>query len=184
MATAGRVLVLGGQRSGKSRYAEALVLASSRAPVYLATAGHDANDADMVARIALHRGRRDARWRTVEEPLQLAAALRREADDGYHVLVECLTVWLSNLMMAERDIEADTAEVCAALTEVRGAVTLVSGEVGLGLIPDNALARRYADALGVMNQQIAAVADRVVLIAAGLPLVLKAEQANIEAAEI
>jgi adenosylcobinamide kinase/adenosylcobinamide-phosphate guanylyltransferase len=181
---AGRTLVLGGQRSGKSRYAEALVLASGRVPVYLATAARDDNDADMAGRIALHRARRDARWHTVEEALDLAAAIEREAGEGYHVLVECLTVWLSNLMMAESDIEAETARVCATLALVRGDVTLVSGEVGLGIIPDNALARRYADALGVLNQQVAAVADRVVLVAAGLPLILKSAQNNSEATEI
>jgi adenosylcobinamide kinase/adenosylcobinamide-phosphate guanylyltransferase len=181
---AGRILVLGGQRTGKSRYAEELVLAGGNAPVYLATTAHDTSDTDMAGRIALHRARRDGRWRTVEEPLDLAAALSREAGDGFHVLVECLTVWLSNLMMAERDIEAETVRVCEALAVVRGDVTLVSGEVGLGVIADNALARRYADALGVMNQQIAAVADRVVLVAAGLPLVLKAAQSNSEATEI
>jgi adenosylcobinamide kinase/adenosylcobinamide-phosphate guanylyltransferase len=181
---AGRILVLGGQRSGKSRYAEELVLAGSGVAVYLATAAANDGDADMAVRIARHRTRRDGRWRTVEEPLELAAAIEREAGQGYHVLVECLTVWLSNLMMAERDVAEAGAELCAVLARVRGDVTLVSGEVGLGIIPDNALARRYADALGVMNQQIAAAVDRVVLVAAGLPLVLKSEQTRSEATEI
>jgi adenosylcobinamide kinase/adenosylcobinamide-phosphate guanylyltransferase len=138
----------------------------------------------MAERIALHRTRRDDRWRTVEEPLELAAAVEREAGAGFHVLVECLTVWLSNLMMAERDIEKATAGLCSALARVQGDVTLVSGEVGLGIIPDNALARRYADALGAMNQRVAAVVDRVVLVAAGLPLILKSEQTRSEAIEI
>jgi adenosylcobinamide kinase/adenosylcobinamide-phosphate guanylyltransferase len=184
VVAAGRTLVIGGQRSGKSRYAEELVLASGRVPVYLATAAHDESDADMAGRIALHRARRDAQWRTVEEALDLAAAIEREAGEGYHVLVECLTVWLSNLMMADRDIEAEATSVCSALAVVRGDVTLVSGEVGLGLIPDNALARRYADALGILNQRIAAASDRVVLVAAGLPLILKSAQNNSEATEI
>jgi adenosylcobinamide kinase/adenosylcobinamide-phosphate guanylyltransferase len=168
--------VLGGQRSGKSRYAEDLAIASGGAPVYLATAAVDPSDADMTERIALHRAQRDRRWRTVEEPLELAAAVEREAGAGVHVLVECLTVWLSNLMMAGRDLDAAGAELCGVLAKAGGDVTLVSGEVGLGLVPDNALARRYADALGVLNQRVAAVTDRVVLVAAGLPLVLKPEQ--------
>jgi adenosylcobinamide kinase/adenosylcobinamide-phosphate guanylyltransferase len=182
MTTAGRVLVLGGQRSGKSRYAEELVLASGRVPVYVATAA--AGDAEMAERIGQHRIRRGAQWRTVEEPLDLADTLKREAGEGYHVLVDCLTLWVTNLMMAERDIEKETALLLDALAEVAGPTVMVSGEVGLGVIPADRLSRRFADALGRVNQRVAAVADRVVLVAAGLPLVLKAEQTNIEAAEI
>jgi len=173
MAGARRVLVLGGQRSGKSRYAEDLAIASGRAPIYLATA--TAGDGEMGERIAAHRARRGAPWLTVEEPLALGEAIAREAGDGFHVLVDCLTLWVSNLMAAGADIDAATDRLCAALTESRGDVTLVSGEVGLGIVPDNALARRYADALGSVNQRVAAIADRVVLVAAGLPLILKSE---------
>lgn len=182
MATAGRVLVLGGQRSGKSRYAEELVIASGRAPVYLATAA--AGDAEMAERIARHRARRGEQWRTLEAPLDLAGALLRETGEGYHVLVDCLTLWVTNLMMAERSIEDETARLLEALAEVAGPVVMVSGEVGLGIIPADRLSRRFADALGTVNQRVAAAVDRVVLVAAGLPLVLKAEQTNIEAAEI
>jgi adenosylcobinamide kinase / adenosylcobinamide-phosphate guanylyltransferase len=173
-----RVLVIGGQRSGKSRYAEELVIASGLSPVYLATAA--SGDGEMRERIALHRARRGEGWRTVEEPLDLAGALARESGEGFHVLVDCLTLWVSNLLAADRPVADETGRLLDALARVTGPVALVSGEVGLGVIPDNALARRFADALGVVNQRVAAVVDRVVLVAAGLPLVLKAEQPNSE----
>lgn len=173
-----RIFVLGGQRSGKSRYAEGLVIASGLAPVYLATA--TAGDDEMATRIAMHRARRGVAGRTVEEPLDLPSAMLRESGPGFHVLADCLTVWLSNLMEAERDIDAEGDALVAALARVTGPVVLVSNEVGLGIVPDNALARRYADALGILNQKVAAACDRVILMAAGLPLVLKAEQSNTE----
>jgi len=166
-----RVLVLGGQRSGKSRFAEELIAKSRLTPVYLATA--TAGDGEMAERIARHRNRRGEGWRTVEEPLDLAGTLQREARDGQAVLVECLTLWLSNLMGAGRDIDAETATLVAALTATQGAVVLVSNEVGGGIVPDNRLARRYADALGTLNQRVAAAVDQVVLVAAGQPLLLK-----------
>jgi adenosylcobinamide kinase / adenosylcobinamide-phosphate guanylyltransferase len=170
--------VLGGQRSGKSRYAEELVIASGLAPVYLATAA--SGDTEMRERIALHRARRGEGWRTVEEPLDLAGALARETGGGFHVLVDCLTIWVSNLLAADRSIDDETGRLLDVLARVTGPVVLVSGEVGLGIVPVNALARRFADALGLVNQRVASVVDRVVLIAAGLPLVLKAEQPNSE----
>jgi adenosylcobinamide kinase/adenosylcobinamide-phosphate guanylyltransferase len=166
-----RTLVLGGQRSGKSRYAEELVLASGCAPVYLATA--TAGDGEMAERIATHRDRRGGGWRTVEVPLDLAGTLVREAHSDAVVLVDCLTLWLSNLMAAERNVEHETTGLVAALGQLRGSVVIVTNEVGSGVIPANAMARRYADALGTLNQQVAAAADRVILMAAGLPLVLK-----------
>ncbi len=171
MATAARVLVVGGQRSGKSRFAERLVAASGRTPVYLAVA--TAGDGEMADRIAEHRRYRGEAWRTVEEPLDIAAVLAREARPGTVVLVECLTLWLSNLMGAGRAIDTATDGLIAALEQAAGPVVLVSNEVGGGIVPDNALARRYADALGVLNQQVAAVATRVVLVVAGQPLTLK-----------
>ena len=173
-----RILVLGGQRSGKSRYAEEFVIASGLSPVYLATAA--SGDGEMRDRIALHRARRGEGWRTVEEPLDLAGALARETGEGFHVLVDCLTLWVSNLIAAGRSVEDETGRLLETLARVTGPAVLVSGEVGLGIVPDNALSRRFADALGLVNQRIAAVVDRVVLIAAGLPLVLKAEQPNSE----
>lgn len=173
-----RVLVLGGQRSGKSRYAEDLVIASGLAPVYLATAAP--GDREMRERIATHRARRGEGWRTVEEPLELAGALVRETGEGFHVLVDCLTIWVSNLLAADRSLDDETSRLLEVLARITGPLVLVSGEVGLGIIPANTLARRFADALGTVNQRVAAVVDRVVLVAAGLPLVLKAEQPNSE----
>jgi adenosylcobinamide kinase/adenosylcobinamide-phosphate guanylyltransferase len=178
MATAGRVLVLGGQRSGKSRFAEGLVMASGGIPVYIATGS--AGDGEMADRIAAHRARRGSEWRTVEAPLDLVAVLLRETGAGFHVLVDCLTFWLANLMQAGWSIEEETSRLLDALARVSGPVVIVSGEVGLGIIPDNALSRRFADALGTVNQRVASAVDRVVFIAAGLPLVLKAEQSNSE----
>jgi adenosylcobinamide kinase/adenosylcobinamide-phosphate guanylyltransferase len=173
-----RLLVIGGQRSGKSRYAEAVVAAGGLAPVYIATAAP--GDDEMRARIDKHRDRRGPAWRTVEEPLDLAPAIQRESGPGFHVLVDCLTVWLSNVMGADRPVEPNCDALVAALARVAGPVVLVSNEVGLGIVPDNALARRYADELGILNQRVAAAVDRVVLMAAGLPVVLKSEQPSSE----
>ncbi len=167
-------LILGGARSGKSAYAESLLpaRAGGRA-VYLATA--TAGDAEMAERIAAHRARRGEGWETIEEPLDLAAALRR-ADaraDGAGVLVDCLTLWLANLMAASADIDRARSELVATLGRLRGPLLLVANEVGLGIVPDNPLARRFRDQAGRLNQAVAAAADRVLFIAAGLPLVLK-----------
>ena len=171
---ANHVLVVGGQRSGKSRYAERLVATSGRLAVYLATA--TAGDAEMAARIAAHRNRRAEDWRLVEEPLDIAAAIARVSRADTAVLVECLTLWLSNLMGADRDVGAATDDLIAALARAAGPVVLVSNEVGSGIMPDNALARRYADALGTLNQRVAAIATQVVLVVAGQPLILKPTQ--------
>ena len=164
-------LVLGGARSGKSRYAETLVREAGGG-VYLATA--QALDAEMGARIARHRADRGAGWTTIEEPLELGAALVRCAREGRPILVDCLTLWLSNLMGAERSIEGETARLLAALKNLPVPAVLVSNEVGLGIVPDNALARAFRDEAGRLNQAVAAAADRVVFLAAGLPLFLKA----------
>ena len=167
-------LVLGGARSGKSRHAEGLVTATPGPRVYIATA--QIWDEEMADRVARHRQDRGPGWTTVEEPLDLPGALRRHAADGTGVLVDCLTLWLSNLMMADADIPAKTAELLDALAEVQGRVVLVSNEVGLGIVPDNALARRFRDHAGRLHQEVAALATRVVFIAAGLPMVLKGER--------
>lgn len=164
-------LVLGGMRSGKSRYAESLVAADGELALYIATA--EARDPEMAARIRHHQGRRDPAWTTVEAPLDLAGALRRQGPGGYPILVDCLTLWLSNLLEAGRDPEVETGTLLAALREVAAPVVMVSNEVGMGIVPVGELTRRFADAAGRLNQAIAARADRVVLVAAGLPLVLK-----------
>ncbi len=163
-------LVLGGARSGKSRYAETLVREAGGG-VYLATA--QALDGEMAARIARHRADRGQGWTTIEEPLELAAALERGAQAGHPILVDCLTLWLSNLMGAGRAVEAETARLLTALKSLAVPVVFVSNEVGLGIVPDNALARAFRDEAGRLNQAVAAAANRVVFLAAGLPLVLK-----------
>ena len=161
-------LILGGARSGKTTHALAAAEASGRGLVMIATA--EALDAEMEERIARHRAERGPRWRTIEAPLDLASALAQVSADETAV-VDCLTLWVSNLMHADRDLEAETARLIAALPGRD--LVLVSNEVGLGIVPDNALARRFRDAAGRLNQQVAAAADRVVFVAAGLPLTLK-----------
>ena len=162
----GVTFVLGGARSGKSAYAEALVTAHPPPWTYVATA--QAFDAEMRTRIDTHRAARVPGWTTVEAPVELAEALRASGP----VLVDCLTLWLSNLMLSERDIDAATAKLLRLLDRPNPTV-LVSNEVGLGIVPDNALARAFRDAAGRLHQAVAARADRVVLMAAGLPMVLK-----------
>ncbi len=164
-------LVLGGARSGKSRHAEALVEAAAASALYVATA--QALDDEMAERIRRHRQRRGARWTTVEEPLDLARGLVMESQEGRPMLVDCLTLWLSNLLLASRDVDAATASLLDALSRLSAPVVLVANEVGLGIVPDNPLARAFRDHAGRLNQAIAAQADRVVFLAAGLPLVLK-----------
>jgi adenosylcobinamide kinase / adenosylcobinamide-phosphate guanylyltransferase len=166
-------LVLGGQRSGKSRMGEALVTASGRTPIYVATA--TPGDAEMAERIARHRARRGADWRTVEEALDLPGAISHGASAGTAVLVDCLTLWVSNLLHAQRSVMAEADSLLATFRDIAAgaSVVLVSNEVGSGIIPDNDLARRFADELGGLNQRVAAAADEVILVAAGLPLFLK-----------
>jgi len=169
-------LVLGGARSGKSRFAEQLACESGLARVYLATA--TAGDDEMRARIAHHRAQRGDGWRTAEEPLALVDALTREAGEGRVVLVDCLTLWLSNLMHAARDVEAETKALAEWLRDARHPVLLVSNEVGLGLVPETPLGRDFRDAQGRLNQTIAAAVPNVAFVAAGLPLWLKRESSE------
>lgn len=170
--------MLGGARSGKSAHAEAIALASGLDLLYIATA--EAGDAEMADRIAHHRDRRGPDWRTVEEPLALSETLRHEADPGRAILVDCLTLWLSNLLFAERDLEAEAAGLARVLPDLSGRVVFVSNEVGLGLVPETALGRRFRDAQGRLNQAVAAAVPEVVFVAAGLPLVLKAPRTRTE----
>jgi adenosylcobinamide kinase / adenosylcobinamide-phosphate guanylyltransferase len=170
-------LVLGGARSGKSAYAERLIAAGDAGEaVYLATA--QPLDAEMTERIRRHRERRDAAsgriaWLTVEEPRDLAGRLAATARPDRPVLVDCLTLWLSNLMLAEADLAAETTRLTGVLANLAGPIVLVANEVGLGIVPDNALARVFRDRAGLLNQEVATIADRVVFMAAGLPLILK-----------
>ena len=164
-------LVLGGARSGKSRFAERLIESAAAAGTYCATA--EAGDAEMAARIAAHRARRGNFWRTIEAPLALPPTIIEAAAIDRPLLIDCLTLWLSNLLLAGNCIEAETATLAAALREAAGPVVLVANEVGLGLVPETPLGRRFRDEAGRLNQEIAGLADRVVFVAAGLPLMLK-----------
>ena len=164
-------LVIGGARSGKSVFAEAMLDGRFGERIYLATA--QARDAEMAARIAAHRRRRGAGWTTVEEPIELVTALEAHAQPAAAVLVDCLTLWLANLIEAGHDLDAQTKRLARLLPALKGPAVLVTNEVGLGLVPETALGRRFRDEAGRLNQTIAASADRVVLMTAGLPLVLK-----------
>ena len=164
-------LVLGGARSGKSRYAERLVETAASCGTYCATA--EPGDAEMAERIAAHRARRGPFWCTVEAPLALAAAITAEAASERPILVDCLTLWLSNLLRAGRHWGEEADGLYRVLHRVAGPVVFVSNEVGMGLVPETPLGRRFRDAAGRLNQDVAALADRVVFVAAGLALVLK-----------
>ena len=166
---AATTLFLGGARSGKSRLAQAAAEALPGALVYVATA--TAGDEEMADRIARHRDDRGERWRTVEVPLMLAASITAAAPAI--VLVDCLTLWLSNLMLGGHDVDAATADLIAAIRETTGPVFLVSNEVGLGIVPDTPLGRRFRDEAGRLNQQIAAAVERVEFVVAGLSMRLK-----------
>ncbi len=163
-------LVLGGAASGKSAFAESLVAASGRPRVYIATA--QAWDDEMSQKIKVHRARRGEEWTTSEAPLDLPAALAAAPAESC-VLVDCATLWLSNLMLAEEDLHAAEARLCGALTSLAAPVVIVSNEVGQGIVPDNALARAFRNAQGGLNRRLAARADLVVAVMAGLPLALK-----------
>jgi len=162
-------LILGGARSGKSSYAERQAKASGLAVTYIATG--EARDAEMAERIAHHRERRPAAWRTVEAPLRLADALRRETAANTCTIVDCLTLWLSNVLLGAQEHEIE--KLLATLPALPGHLLLVSNEVGWGIVPENALARRFRDEQGRLNQRVAALAEQVTLVAAGLPLRLK-----------
>ena len=162
-------LILGGARSGKS--ARALALATRAPHVYIATA--EALDAEMADRIRAHQAERGPDWGLAEAPLDLAGAIRANAAEGVTLLADCLTLWLSNLMHHERDVAAETEALVAALAAAPGRVVLVSNEIGMGLSPMNALGRAFRDAQGRLNQRVAAAADHVEFVAAGLPLTLK-----------
>ncbi|MEM8647603.1 MAG: bifunctional adenosylcobinamide kinase/adenosylcobinamide-phosphate guanylyltransferase [Pseudomonadota bacterium] len=171
MIDANSILVLGGARSGKSTYAEGLGAGGEGPLVYIATA--QAYDGEMTDRIAAHVARRGEAWQTIEAPVALTDAIAEAGRPGHFVLVDCLTLWLTNLILGEHDVGDHTARLLAAIGACEAKLVLVSNEVGLGIVPENALARRFRDEAGILNQKVAAAVDSVVLVSAGLPLTLK-----------
>lgn len=164
-------LVIGGARSGKSRHAQAIAERHAGEPVFIATA--QPFDAEMRDRISRHQADRDDRWRTIEAPIRLADAIARSDTPSGVVLVDCLTLWASNLLLMEEDIDGHVRALDEVLMQARGSIVIVTNEVGWGIVPDNALARRFRDVAGRINQSVAARADRVDLVVAGLALPLK-----------
>jgi adenosylcobinamide kinase/adenosylcobinamide-phosphate guanylyltransferase len=165
------LLVLGGARSGKSAYAQRLAEAHGPQRLYLATA--TAGDEEMAARITRHQRDRGHGWTTLEQPLEIAAALVAQAQAGRVVVVDCLTLWLSNLMLAGRDPGPAVAALADAIAELAGPAILISNEVGMGIVPDNRIGREFRDWQGRTNREIGAACDAVIFVAAGLPLQLK-----------
>ena len=179
-----RTLVLGGARSGKSGYADRLAIESGKEVVYIATA--TASDVEMTARIAHHRAGRPSEWLTVEEPLALGNQLLRWSSPDRLILVDCLTLWLSNLLFSSGEtypevgeitlpalFHAERARLLQTLADCASDVVLVSNEVGMGIVPYGAISRSFTDEAGRLNQAVAAICDRAVFVAAGLPLYLK-----------
>ncbi|OWV77960.1 adenosylcobinamide kinase/adenosylcobinamide phosphate guanyltransferase [Rhizobium sp. R634] len=164
-------LVLGGARSGKSRFAENLITSSGLERHYIATGR--AWDDEMQARIDQHKADRGGSWTTHEEPLDLAERLKAIDGAGRAIIVDCLTLWLTNLMMEGRDIALQAAALAAWLPQAKAKLVIVSNEVGLGIVPENRMAREFRDHAGRLHQMIAAKADEVYFIAAGLPLKMK-----------
>lgn len=176
-------LVLGGVRSGKSLHAEKIAATQGKPVIYIATAQN--TDPDMQRRIAIHQLRRPSDWQLVEEPITLSTRLNELASENHCILVDCLTLWLNNVTFSGHDSkqkkQADTAtritELCIELVncveQLSGDIILVSSEIGLGVIPENTLARDYCDHLGELNQALASVCDRVIFCVAGIPQVLK-----------
>jgi len=164
------ILITGGARSGKSSFAERVTLSLGSPAIYIATA--EAHDAEMAGRIARHQSRRGDEWSTLTEPLALTEALR-QSDGGPPRLVDCLTLWLTNLMMAERDWEAEVMALADLVPALTAPVVFVTNEVGAGIVPDNALARAFRDAAGFTNQRIAEASDELWLCVAGHPLKVK-----------
>ena len=167
-----RELILGGARSGKSAMAEKLAAESGLEVVYIATA--EARDGEMCERIAHHRVRRPEHWHCIEEPLQLAATLQQQAAENRCLLVDCLTLWLSNLLSSSDELfERERQALLEVLTQLPGRIIFVSNEVGLGIVPMGELTRRFCDESGRLHQAVASACDRVTFVTAGLPMILK-----------
>lgn len=172
---AGHVLILGGARSGKTGFAEKLAMRAGDKPLYLATA--QALDAEMRERVNLHKQQRHKRFATVEEPLELAAAIAQSASHHDVILVDCLTLWITNLLVANRNVAEAVGDLLATLMRIdRATVILVSNEVGWGIVPDDAMARMFRDLAGSAHQRLAEICTDVHLVVAGLPLTLKGQR--------
>lgn len=170
--SARHILVLGGARSGKTSFAERLAMGLGNHPAYLATA--EALDAEMRDRVRAHQDQRQGRFTTLEEPLRLSPALRKASAQHDVILIDCLTLWITNLLLAEEDVAAAVEELASTLAGIEPTrVILVSNEVGLGIVPDNALARSFRDLAGSAHQRLAEICEDVYFVAAGLPLTLK-----------
>ncbi|MEM7276833.1 MAG: bifunctional adenosylcobinamide kinase/adenosylcobinamide-phosphate guanylyltransferase [Pseudomonadota bacterium] len=170
-ATSDSCLILGGSRSGKSSHAQSLAESLRERQIFIATA--QALDDEMEARIARHVADRGSTWSTVEAPLDLSTAITRHLNKDQAIVIDCLTLWLSNIMHAERDIESETNRLVNAIANADSPLILVSNEVGMGIVPESALGRRFRDAQGFLNKAVAEACEKVVFIAAGLPLRLK-----------
>ncbi len=170
------LLVLGGARSGKSRYAQDAAEASLAELVFIATG--QAFDDEMTSRIARHQSDRDARWRTIEEPIDLAGAIASEDADGKTLLIDCLTLWASNLLLTDENADVRINELVSSIGQARSRLIFVANEVGLGIVPDNALARRFRDLAGTINQRIAAECTGVVFVISGIPMWVKRQAAT------
>jgi len=168
-------LILGGARSGKSRRAECITKSLDQRPVYVATAPFIDHDHEWLARIEKHRSDRGDEWQLLEEELELSSLLQVHAVSGRAVLVDCMTLWLSNLMYAGRDIDSEVERLIDLLPQLSGHVIMVANEVGMGLVPESPEGRSFRDAQGRLNQRLAAIADHVEFVAAGLPLRLKGD---------
>lgn len=172
--TGGSILVLGGTRSGKSRYAEEIARSSNLDKVYVATA--QALDDEMRDRIAAHKARRDGSWTNIDAQLDIVGCLKDQTGEGTVVLVDCLTMWLSNHLLYNSDVEMESRRLADNVTTLAGLKIFVSNEVGSGIVPDNALGRQFRDAQGRLNQMMAETCDTVTLVVAGLPMLLKGKQ--------
>ena len=166
--------VLGGARSGKSAHAEGLAESVGNAPIYIATA--EIFDSEMESRIALHRERRGPHWQLVEAPVDLPQAITAADTQDSVILVDCLSVWITNILVHDQDTDAATERLVETLSSCSGTVILVASETGLGIVPENKLSRRFRDANGRLNQAIAALADEVFFVAAGIALRIKPQQ--------
>jgi len=164
-------LILGGARSGKSGYAEQIAQSMSQAVTYVATA--QALDSEMSERIAHHQTQRPNHWLTIEEPIQLAQVIKQHDDEGQVILVDCLTLWLMNIIYQEQDVQVAIDDFLAALQSVKGTVLLVSNEISMGVVPMGKASRDYVDSLGRLHQAIGRIADKVTLMVAGIPMAVK-----------